>query len=250
MILQGGLTVGHRAHNPKIGGSIPPPVRKIVLVNMKNIFYHQGMKNGYIIMFPNGSSETISCQTLKKFASSLGLDKIAPNRYSNLFVLDLYIWNKYEGHEPFLVINEIKILEKIIDRIETKKASKFHNPPLKGLWHKHFFDAHYIAQNLLNNLNQNFEKDWKDIFKDDPIISPEKMSKFVSRITREALETKAKNGKLTGEWIIFAKHKGQNFYLSLGKHTQGDDVIFKRIKDYAFPQFPFLDSSAKESINQ
>lgn len=25
MILQGGLTVGHRAHNPKIGGSIPPP---------------------------------------------------------------------------------------------------------------------------------------------------------------------------------------------------------------------------------
>lgn len=27
MILQGGLTVGHRAHNPKIGGSIPPPAR-------------------------------------------------------------------------------------------------------------------------------------------------------------------------------------------------------------------------------
>ena len=24
MLLQGGLTVGHRAHNPKIGGSIPP----------------------------------------------------------------------------------------------------------------------------------------------------------------------------------------------------------------------------------
>ena len=28
MLLQGGLTVGHRAHNPKIGGSIPPPARK------------------------------------------------------------------------------------------------------------------------------------------------------------------------------------------------------------------------------
>ena len=25
MLLQGGLTVGHRTHNPKIGGSIPPP---------------------------------------------------------------------------------------------------------------------------------------------------------------------------------------------------------------------------------
>lgn len=27
MLLQGGLTVRHRAHNPKIGGSIPPPAR-------------------------------------------------------------------------------------------------------------------------------------------------------------------------------------------------------------------------------
>lgn len=28
MLLQGGLTVRHQAHNPKIGGSIPPPARK------------------------------------------------------------------------------------------------------------------------------------------------------------------------------------------------------------------------------
>lgn len=28
MLLQGGLTVGHRAHNPKIGGSIPPLARR------------------------------------------------------------------------------------------------------------------------------------------------------------------------------------------------------------------------------
>lgn len=202
------------------------------------------MKDGYIVVLPNGSSEEINNQTLKKFAESLGLNEIAPNRYSNLFVLDLYIWNKYEGHEPFLVINEIKVLEGFTTRRETKKASKFNNPPLKGLWHKHFFDAHYVAQNLLNNLHQNFEKDWKDIFKDDPIILPEKMNRFVSRITREALETKAKNGNLTGEWIIFAKHKKQNFYLSLGRHTQGDDVIFKRIKDNVFPQFPFLVSSS------
>lgn len=32
MLLQGGLTVGHRAHNPKIGGSIPPPVRIFIMI--------------------------------------------------------------------------------------------------------------------------------------------------------------------------------------------------------------------------
>lgn len=36
MFLQGGLTVGHRAHNPKIGGSIPPPARK---EGIKGIYY-------------------------------------------------------------------------------------------------------------------------------------------------------------------------------------------------------------------
>lgn len=38
MLLQGGLTVRHRAHNPKIGGSIPPPARKVVL---KKSIYQQ-----------------------------------------------------------------------------------------------------------------------------------------------------------------------------------------------------------------
>lgn len=31
MLLQGSLTVGHRAHNPKIGGSIPPPAQKYLV---------------------------------------------------------------------------------------------------------------------------------------------------------------------------------------------------------------------------
>lgn len=31
MFLQGGLMVGHRAHNPKIGGSIPLPAQKYLV---------------------------------------------------------------------------------------------------------------------------------------------------------------------------------------------------------------------------
>lgn len=34
MLLQGGLTVGHRAHNPKIGGSIPLPARNALLFTL------------------------------------------------------------------------------------------------------------------------------------------------------------------------------------------------------------------------
>ena len=32
MLLQGGIMVRHRAHNPKIGGSIPPPARIFIMI--------------------------------------------------------------------------------------------------------------------------------------------------------------------------------------------------------------------------
>lgn len=32
MLSQGGLMVGYRAHNPKIGGSIPPPARIFIMI--------------------------------------------------------------------------------------------------------------------------------------------------------------------------------------------------------------------------
>ena len=35
MLLQGGLTVRHKAHNLEIGGSIPPPALIFLLYNMK-----------------------------------------------------------------------------------------------------------------------------------------------------------------------------------------------------------------------
>ena len=51
---------------------------------------------------------------------------------------------------------------------------------------------------------------------------------------------RAGQGELTGEWIVFSKHEGQRFYLTLASHSEGDDAIHKRIQEWSRPEFPFL----------
>jgi hypothetical protein len=49
---------------------------------------------------------------------------------------------------------------------------------------------------------------------------------------------RANDGRLTGEWIVFAKQDGVNYYLTLGVH-QDDEAIWRRCKACA-AEFPDL----------
>ena len=126
---------------------------------------------------------------------------------------------------------------------QTKKASKFSRDPLKGLWHKHFFSAHFVAQNIsvglsggkLNKLiNEVMNPEKSDV------ITKEMISDLVHRATHEPLENRATDNKLTGEWIIFAKRNDMNYYLCLSTHEAGDENIYQRIYDNCLRDFPFL----------
>lgn len=47
--------------------------------------------------------------------------------------------------------------------------------------------------------------------------------------------------RLTGEWIVFAKHEGLNYYLTLTTHDRTlhqDDR--QQIENICYPEFPFL----------
>jgi len=46
--------------------------------------------------------------------------------------------------------------------------------------------------------------------------------------------------QLTGEWIIYAQHEGQNYYLCLGEHNSGDDHIRAKIDSVCVPEYSFL----------
>jgi hypothetical protein len=74
--------------------------------------------------------------------------------------------------------------------------------------------------------------------KDMPMLYKELPYRFVIG----ALEDRSKAGRMTGDWIIFAKHKSQNYYLGLATHEEAEDgfALFERIKEGSKFEFPFL----------
>jgi hypothetical protein len=66
------------------------------------------------------------------------------------------------------------------------------------------------------------------------------VDELTQRLIKGAMEERDSSQRLTGEWIVFAKHNGQNYYLCLARHNEGDELIFSRIKQICFREFPFL----------
>lgn len=63
---------------------------------------------------------------------------------------------------------------------------------------------------------------------------------MVDDLVTNAFESRAGLSKLTGEWIVFAKHNNENYYLALGEHESNDEYLFKTISSTCIPQFDFL----------
>jgi hypothetical protein len=71
---------------------------------------------------------------------------------------------------------------------------------------------------------------------------PQKVAAAVANDVGQIYAKRSRAQKLTGEWIVFAKHEGKNYYLTLAAHGEGDDHIFARIRDGCVSEFPFLSS--------
>ncbi|RZI43712.1 hypothetical protein EGT07_08055 [Herbaspirillum sp. HC18] len=180
------------------------------------------------------------------FAETMGLNRLAPGRYSSLFLVDLYHHTVELGVNPFKVMDEIRALEDASHKSRTKPATQFERTPLlRGLWHKHYMGTGVpsLAKNILNGLGKHGMKELAAAELADREITEEAIARFTHRLVQGTFELRCEEGKLTGEWIIFAKHNGGNFYLCLGGHTWGDEYIATRIQELCVPEFPFLSAS-------
>jgi hypothetical protein len=189
--------------------------------------------------------EVITQDQLRAYADAIGLSNVAPGRYSWLFVLNVYLYEQINGVDPGMILQETRNLESGVHPGRgTKPATQFQKEPLKGLWHQHFFSAHFVVQNIVNELaGGRLRALVEEVLepKKSPVITREMINELSHRATQEQLEKRDDDGRLTGEWIVFAKHDGQNYYLCLSTHTSGDQAIYDQIKSVCFLQFPFLD---------
>jgi hypothetical protein len=67
---------------------------------------------------------------------------------------------------------------------------------------------------------------------------------LVHRLYVDGFEERAAQ-RLTGDWIIFAKHDGQNYYLDLATHEEAQgqansERLMQKLRDGSRAEFRFL----------
>ena len=185
-------------------------------------------------VFLNDKELKITNEELSTFADDFGFKNSYKNRVSELLILDLFVYATEFGVSPYDVVEEIENLENGDGTTQTKLATEFTRPPLAGLWHKHYFSAHFLVPNIQNALKGGKLDDLINEVMDplkSSIITKEMISEFAHRVTNEPVEERANSNKLTGEWIVFAKEAGKNYYLCLNTHNSGDQQIVDRIRE-------------------
>ena len=176
----------------------------------------------------------------KAYIGDLELGK----RMSELIWFYMYVLDAEFGVSPHDILSAIWELEAgETQQGGIKSATQFKNIPLKGLWHKHFFSAHFLAGNILRGLGENgLERLVNEVMDPNksPVMTQEMINELVRRVTNEPLEMRDAAKKLTGEWIVFLKHGGKNYYLCVNTHNAGDQVIYDRIMTHCVRDFPDL----------
>jgi hypothetical protein len=185
----------------------------------------------------------ITSQNLKVFRDMyIGTAELAA-RMSELFLFDVYVLDAEFGVSPHEILSAISSLEQVEPLTGVKPATQFQYMPLKGLWHKHYFSARFLINNIVLELGKTgVEKRVNEVL--DPaksnVVTREIIKELARRVTHEPVETRDARKGLTGEWIIYLKHKGSNYYLCCITHEAGDQFIYDRIMEHCIRDFPDL----------
>jgi hypothetical protein len=166
------------------------------------------------------------------------------DRMTELIWLDMYALDAVFGVSPHDILRAIRDLEQGEQQSSgAKPATQFRNMPLKGLWHQHYFSAHFLGQNIRLALGktgpERFANEVLDPTK-SAVATKEMVEKLAHRIVHEPVEARAAAQKLTGQWIIYLQHEGKNYYLCCNSHKAGDPFIYDRIMENCVRDFPDL----------
>lgn len=188
-----------------------------------------------------------------------------------------WLYNKIRPYDVFNIYDEICALEwealpkdipigkrplafqadpPLVRKSITKKAKPFSGEILGGFWHKHHMQAGFILTNILlqnekPKTKAHLAQIEQDAFPAD-VDTQESWDTYIKLMaheyTIEAYKKRSEAGILTGEWIVYARHKGKNYYLTLATHTEPDEKILNRIA-LCRNDFPFLNEYPQFKAN-
>ena len=199
----------------------------------------------------NGKAQIIPSDERTKFVNAYRLDDLIPNRYTEILVVDLMVNLEINGIDPRQVIDEIKRLEALGDGY-TKEATQFKHAPLHPLWHQHYFSAHFLVDNIQNELKK--KGAWDDILQkslgpEGSRITKEQIQRLAHEVVEGTIEKRSDEKRVTGEWLVFAREATENIYLCMASHATEDQSIYSKVAYCCERQFPFLEPFASNRIS-
>jgi hypothetical protein len=195
-------------------------------------------------------------ENVEAFADFIGLERLVPGRYSALLVLQLFASYSARYLNPYKVLHEIGALEQSATT-RMKAATPFTGPHLRGLWHKHFLPDGIpsIARNVMNGL-KDYGLPWLEervrqaqASGKEEFMTTDDVRSIADEAVYRNLKRRATSSKMTGEWIVFARHEGSRYYLAIAQHDMGDERLRQMIDAVCCHEFPFLQSLlSKKSV--
>lgn len=202
-------------------------------------------RNLNIDVVVNGETINIDGEKRTEFVQLYGLDELIPNRYSEIFIVDLIVNLELSGVDPTHIIDEVKRLETLSNDGYTKEATQFKHAPLHPLWHQHYFSDHFLVHNIQNEIRKSFNTIWDESMGEkNSVIERKHLDKLVHNLVEGTIETRSNEKRITGEWLVFSKETTGNIYLCMATHTTGDTNIYNRLEYCCEHQFPLLEPFA------
>lgn len=168
--------------------------------------------------------------------------------FSMLFLIQVDRLYFDRSVDPGDVVDEVRGIEGVGGPTGTKPPSRFRRQPLAGLWHKHWTTARFVPKNITNHwgivpgsgkrLDAMLEEEFAA--ETSGVVTEDLINRIAHRLVTEAFEARAGDGALSGEWIVYAEHRSQRYYLTLASHQEDDTAIDDRISRWCKRQFPFL----------
>ncbi len=205
-----------------------------------------------------GGADTVRRRTMQHDIHSGTIAYIRENfdrhlragRYSTGLLRELAGVLESRSGSACAIFDEIAVLEGIVGARPslTKPAAMFTRPLLTGLWHKHYQQASFLPQNVLNHWRANDFAAHAEKAMNEPAIPQDKlMGALIHEFVLGGYRERSHTHRLTGEWIIYSRQDDVNTDLTLGTH--GDDAaIHERVLACA-SEFPELELSAQVNAN-
>lgn len=189
---------------------------------------------------------SLTVEQVDALKEALGLPAEWRARVGAYFTMQLAYLQWQRLLDAYAIVHELRVLEGepgLISR--TKPPTAFQRPPLVGLWHKHHFDPYFILKNLSTHLGglthgRGLDHAVNAVFGESNERAVEEVvGQLASRLIDQTFFERLQKGRLTGEWIVYARRTEGNYYLTLGSHREAA-TLADRIRRSCGWEFPFL----------